>query len=121
MASLSRLLNKSPSFIKRYFYKLVPFHRRYGPIFSETYNFLQDSIEWDPNKLKEFQFEKLKETIKNAFENVPYYHKLLIDYGINPNINSFEDVKKIPYLTKIDVRKNYNELLCKNNNRNQGK
>lgn len=118
MASLSRLLNKTPFIIKRCYYNIVPFHKRYGNAFSETYKFIQNSIEWDRNKLKEFQFEKLKETIKKAYENVPYYHKLFIDYGINPNISSFEEIKKLPYLTKKDVRQNYNELINKNINKN---
>lgn len=118
MASLSRLLNKSPFIVKRCYYKIIPFHKRYGYTFSETYKFIQNSIEWDRNKLKEFQFEKLKETIKNAYDNVPYYHKLFIDYGINPNISSFEDIRKVPYLTKSDVRQNYNELISKKFNKN---
>jgi phenylacetate-CoA ligase len=118
VASISRLLNKSPFIIKRCYYKIVPFEKRYGYQFIETYNFLKNSIEWDRDKLKEFQFEKLKETIINAFENVPYYHKLFIDNGINPNISSFEDVKKIPYLTKNDVRLNYNALISKKFNKN---
>jgi phenylacetate-CoA ligase len=113
MASISRLINKSPFIIKRCYYKIVPFEKRYGYEFSETYKFLQNSIEWDRNKLKEFQFEKLKETIRDAFENVPYYHTSFIDNGINPNITSFEDIKKIPYLTKNDVRNNYTALVNK--------
>jgi phenylacetate-CoA ligase len=113
MASSSRLLNKSPLILKRFYYKIVPFRNRYGNTFYETYRFLQNSLEWDRKKLAEFQFEKLKETISNAYNNVPYYHRLFIDHGINPNISSLDDIKKIPYLTKSDVRSNYMDLISK--------
>jgi phenylacetate-CoA ligase len=114
MASVQRIIKSSPSIIKNIYYKLVPFRKRYGVEFSKTFDFLLNSLEWDSSKMIEYQFEQLKETIIHAYNETNYYHKLFIDYGINPNISSFEEMKKIPILTKEIINKNYNDLISKN-------
>jgi phenylacetate-CoA ligase len=111
MATASRLIKKSPTIIKKLYYNIVPFEKRYGVEFNNTYKFITQTLDWEPNKLKEYQFNKLKYTIINAYNNVPYYHKLFINHGINPIITSFDDIKKIPILTKDIVRNNYQDLI----------
>ena len=116
MASAKRIISKSPSFVKELYYKIVPFSKRYGFEFSKTFDFLLHSIEWDQSRMIEYQFEQLKEIISYAYKETNYYHRLFIDHGINPNITSFDDVKKIPLLTKDIINKNYNDLICNNYN-----
>jgi phenylacetate-CoA ligase len=116
MASAKRIISKSPTFVKNIYYKIVPFSKRYGIDFSKTFNFLLESIEWDRSRMIEYQFEQLKGIISLAYNETNYYHRLFIDHGINPNISSFDDVKKIPLLTKDIINKNYNDLICKNFN-----
>ena len=43
MASIQSWIKKSPTFIQRLYYKLVPFSNRYGTVFNDTYNFLLES------------------------------------------------------------------------------
>ena len=58
-------------------------------------------------KLKELQFKKLKKIIAYAYENVPFYRKKFDNVGIKPyDIKSFEDVAKLPFTTKDDLRRN---------------
>jgi phenylacetate-CoA ligase len=114
MATTRRFIKNSPNLIKKLYYKLIPFSKRYGKEFDFTYKFLLDSLEWDKNKMVDYQFTKLRNTIINAYESVPYYHKLFNDYGISPFIHDFNDVTKIPVLTKEIVRNNYNDLINKN-------
>ena len=116
MASAKRIISKSPTFVKNLYYKIVPFSKRYGVDFSKTFDFLLDSIEWDRSRMIEYQFEQLKEIISYAYKETNYYHRLFIDHGINPNITSFGDLKKIPLLTKDIINKNYNDLICNNYN-----
>ena len=60
------------------------------------------------DKLERLQLERLKKTLMNAYENVGFYKKGMDDAGIDPyNFNSLDDVAKIPFTTKDDLRKNY--------------
>ena len=60
------------------------------------------------DKLERLQLERLKKTLINACENVGFYKKSMDDAGIDPyNFNSLDDVAKIPFTTKDDLRKNY--------------
>ena len=60
------------------------------------------------DKLEKLQLERLKETMTNAYRNVDFYKKSFDDAGINPgDFNSLDDLEKIPFTTKDDLRKNY--------------
>ena len=69
MAVSSRLIKKSPTIIKKLYYNIIPFSKRYGNEFNNTYDFLIKSLDWDKEKLKEYQFNKLRDTIKNEFQS----------------------------------------------------
>ncbi|MGB9812149.1 MAG: phenylacetate--CoA ligase family protein [Thermovenabulum sp.] len=59
-------------------------------------------------KLQELQLERLKRIVKYAYENVPFYRKVFDKIGLKPeDINSLEDISKIPFTTKEDLRQNY--------------
>jgi phenylacetate-CoA ligase len=116
MASANRIIDKSPTFVKNLYYRIIPFRKRYGIQFSKTFDFLLDSIEWDQTRMLEYQFDQLKGIISHAFNETNYYHRLFIDYGINPNITSFDDIKRIPFLTKELINENFNDLISNNYN-----
>ncbi|WP_297897701.1 phenylacetate--CoA ligase family protein [Methanobrevibacter sp.] len=57
---------------------------------------------------KELQLERLKETVKKAYENVPFYKNKLDKAGIKPkDIQTLEDINKLPFTTKTDLRDAY--------------
>lgn len=62
------------------------------------------------------QWKKLKNIIEHAFNNVPFYNKKLIKAGIKPSdINTAEDLLRIPITTKKELRENFpNEIIAKN-------
>jgi phenylacetate-CoA ligase len=65
------------------------------------------------DKLQQFQLKKLKETIDWISKKVPFYKNKLKDTGIKAgNINSLEDVAKLPFTVKDDLRDNYPFDLC---------
>jgi phenylacetate-CoA ligase len=62
----------------------------------------------ETDEKKELQLKRLKEVVKKAYENVPYYQKRFHEVGITPDdIQRLEDLEKIPFTTKADLRDAY--------------
>jgi len=70
---------------------------------------------WDREKecmsreeLEKLQLRRLKETVYRVYAFVPAYKEKMDRAGIKPDdINSLNDLKKLPYTTKQDLRDNY--------------
>jgi len=59
-------------------------------------------------KMKALQLERLKWSITRAYENVPFYKKKFDDAGFHPDqFKSLDDMRRVPFLTKQDMRDNY--------------
>ena len=62
----------------------------------------------DLKEKRELQLKRLKETVKKAYENVPFYKDKFDNAGIKPeDIKILEDISKIPFTTKTDLRDAY--------------
>ena len=62
----------------------------------------------DEEDKKELQLSLLQQTVKRAYDNVPFYKKLLDDAGVKPeDIKTLKDIEKIPFTTKTDLRAAY--------------
>jgi len=60
------------------------------------------------DKLRNLQSERLKAMLKRQYENVPFYRKAFDEAGININeIKRIEDIHKLPFTLKTDLRDNY--------------
>ncbi len=61
------------------------------------------------NKEKEeLQLKLLKEVVKRAYENVPYYKNRFDKLNIRPeDIQTLKDIEKLPFTTKTDLRDAY--------------
>ncbi|MCI8649313.1 MAG: phenylacetate--CoA ligase [Anaerotruncus sp.] len=72
-------------------------------------NYFQPEIERaSQEQIKAWQDERLVETVKHVYANVPYYKKLMDEKGITPaDIRSCDDLYKLPFLTKNDLREAY--------------
>lgn len=71
--------------------------------------YYQKEIETMPvEELKKLQSEKLVKQVKHVYENVPYYRAMMDEKGIKPeDIHGIEDLHKLPFLTKADLRDAY--------------
>ncbi len=71
--------------------------------------YFQKEIETMPvEEIKKLQSEKLVKQVKHVYENVPYYKKLMDEKGVTPDdIKGIEDLHKLPFLTKADLRDAY--------------
>ncbi|MEL7563384.1 MAG: phenylacetate--CoA ligase [Dehalobacterium sp.] len=60
------------------------------------------------SKLEELQLERLKWTVNRVYNNVPHYRKKFDEMGVKPeDIKSLQDVARLPFTTKVDLRDNY--------------
>ena len=74
-----------------------------------TQNYYQKEIETMPiEEMKKLQSEKLVNQVKHVYENVPYYRNLMDEKGVKPeDIKGIDDLHKLPFLTKADLREAY--------------
>ena len=68
----------------------------------------EENIETMPTEqLRALQLQRLKKTIQIASHS-PYYKKVFSEHGItSDSIQKLEDIRKIPFTTKADMRANY--------------
>lgn len=71
--------------------------------------FFDEKIEqMERAEMRKLQLERLKKIVKYAYEKVPFYKNKFDEIGLKPeDIQTLEDIKKIPYTTKTDLRDNY--------------
>ena len=62
----------------------------------------------DREELEQLQLERLESTLNRVHMNVPFYRKKFDELGIDTDsIRSFEDIRKLPFTAKNDLRDNY--------------
>ncbi len=75
--------------------------------------YFQEEIECaSAGKIKQMQDERLAAQVKHVWDNVPFYRKKLEEAGIKPeDIKGRDDLHKLPFTTKADLRDNYPDKL----------
>ncbi len=71
--------------------------------------YYQPEIETMPvDELKKLQSEKLVKQVRHVYDNLPYYRALMDEKGVTPDdIKGIEDLYKLPFLSKSDLRDAY--------------
>ncbi|MFD1260750.1 phenylacetate--CoA ligase PaaK [Entomomonas asaccharolytica] len=60
------------------------------------------------DELRGLQIKRLKQSVKYAYDNVPFYRQKFGELGVHPDeLNSLEDLSKFPFTVKTDLRDNY--------------
>ena len=74
-----------------------------------TQNYYQKDIEtMSREEMKKLQSEKLVKQVKHVYDNVPYYRELMEKKGVTPDdIQSIDDLHKLPFISKADLRDAY--------------
>ena len=72
-------------------------------------NYYQPEIETMPlEELQKLQSERLVEQVKHVYDNVPYYRQKMEEKGVKPgDIRGIEDLHKLTFITKDDMRDQY--------------
>jgi len=72
---------------------------------------------WTSLQVKNWQNKKVQELVSHFYENTVYYKQLFDKHNILVNdIRTVEDLKKIPPITKKEIRENYDSLIPVNIN-----
>ena len=71
--------------------------------------YYQEAIECaSREEIRAIQSERLVKQVRHVWDNVPYYRKKMEEKGITPDdIQSVDDLKKLPFLSKADLREAY--------------
>mgnify|MGYP000270947374 FL=1 len=60
------------------------------------------------DELINLQSSRLKKTVSHVYHNVPFYRRKMQQLGLEPgDIKGIEDLHKLPFVTKDDLRENY--------------
>lgn len=60
------------------------------------------------NDIRRLQLERLQKTVERVYNTVPFYKQKFDEKGVKPeDIKSLEDLQKLPFTVKDDLRDNY--------------
>jgi phenylacetate-CoA ligase len=95
-------------------YAMIPDWVRYGNQYRSILAILKQSESWDYDTLVRYQEDLLKRLVTHCYDQVPYYRSLFDHSGFTPSqFNTMSDFKKVPLLTKSDVRRNKVDIRSK--------
>ena len=62
----------------------------------------------DKEEMRILQGNRLCKTVERVYHNVPFYRKKMQELGLEPgDIRGIDDLEKLPFTTKQDLRDNY--------------
>ena len=62
----------------------------------------------DREQMRALQSERLRKTVDRVYHNTPFYRDKMQSLGLTPDdIQSIDDIVKLPFTTKADLRDNY--------------
>jgi phenylacetate-CoA ligase len=68
-------------------------------------SFLRTSENWDESEIRDHQLSELKRIAKMAYNDTSGYRRSFESHGFHPDsIQSLDDVRRIPFLTKQNIR-----------------
>ncbi|MDP1946755.1 MAG: hypothetical protein Q8L77_04565 [Nitrospirota bacterium] len=84
---------------------------RYAGRFGEFRDLLAKSEWFSRSELDAYQDERLRATVKHAYETVPFYRRRFDECKLKPSdIRGQGDLPKVPLLTRDDVRAHFDDL-----------
>ena len=112
--NLLNLYYRLPKFAREIFaalYSLKARNQRFGKTFHEQMRLLREDEKLSREEKARRQVSDLKATLRYAYENVPYYRSLFDQVDFRPDdLQSIEDLRKIPLLERDVVRTKNTEL-----------
>ena len=90
-------------------------YRYHGKDFEKYYRFFRECESWTRDRLRAYRDERLREVISVAYENVPFYRRRFDELKLHPSdIRTVDDLQKLPYLTKDDIRRAGKDIVAVN-------
>jgi phenylacetate-CoA ligase len=76
--------------------------------------FLTSTQRWEPDRLQQFQFRKLQDLVRYAYDTVPYYRTVMDRHGTRPeHIRDFDDYRRLPLLARTALRTHGPDLVSR--------
>lgn len=101
------MIKYSKFVIKNYLTEKVRTGKQYKKIYTELCGHDKCSLD----DLRNLQQEKLKTMINYAYDHCEYYRESFLKANIKPeDIKTIHDLKKVPILTKNDIRNNFHKI-----------
>ncbi|WP_455779606.1 phenylacetate--CoA ligase family protein [Gordonibacter pamelaeae] len=71
--------------------------------------YYQPDIETMPREqLRELQLERMKQSVRHAYDNVAFYQQSFKEAGVTPDdLQTLEDLERLPFVVKQDMRDAY--------------
>ncbi len=88
--------------------------RRLGPVYERTWREYVDREAWPPERLQEFVEARLRELVRRAYREVPFYRDTFRAHGISEGeleLFRASDLARLPLLEKSTVRADSAQLL----------
>lgn len=96
-------------------YGMLKRWERLTPTFRHYIDELEQTQWWSLTELQGLWEERLQALIRHAYENVPYYRRIFDERKLKPSdIQTADDLYKLPVLTKQGVRRYRAELRARN-------
>lgn len=75
---------------------------------------MKERAYWKRNRLFDYQNKKLREIVKYAYDNVPFYHERFRQLGLKPSdVKTVSDLNKLPIITKDEMRKSPEKMISR--------
>ncbi len=75
---------------------------------------LNETQYWEPARLRDLQFRKLRALVEHAYETVPYYRDLMDRHGLRPErVRDFDDYRRLPMLSRATLRTHMSQMLSR--------
>ena len=121
MGILETIYKNSPVFLQTLFLNAKAaelYIERYGKKFDVVYEEFSKNQYLTEVEFKTYQESKLRKLVRHAYATVPYYKDKFDRARLKPtDIRTLEDLPKIPFLTKADIKQNFNKLISEKSGR----
>ncbi len=85
----------------------IPYQARLGHHYRRWRDFLDNAQTWDREHILGWQFERIREMVRYAYENTEGYRELYRNVGATPDdIRTYEDFYRLPFVSKEMIRDN---------------
>ena len=111
IAAIKKLNEKMPYWLKKPFSHMIRNRLIENKVFLKQYDLLKSADSMSEQEIIKLQMDELKKVLVHAYCHTTYYRELMDSIGLNPeSINSPEQLKKLPVLTKKLLKENYEKL-----------
>lgn len=117
MISAEHLYRKAPVWLQTALFNAYAWRverHRYGAPFREALAELLERERWSPERLREWQDERLRHVVRIAYDRTVWYRTQMDERGLGPDdVRGVADLPKLPFLSKEVVRERGSELMTR--------